>query len=70
VPLSFPRVRSSHLCFAVRCLACIGLLVWIAGKSTYSGGRHFVVEERIREESGDGSDLRLPFFFLWEGGVL
>jgi hypothetical protein len=32
VSLSFPRVRSSHLCFAVRCLACFGLLVWIAGK--------------------------------------
>ncbi len=70
VSLSFPRVRSSHLCFAVRCLACFGLLLWIAGKKYLSGGRHFVVEERIREESGAGGDLRPPFFFLGEGGVL
>ncbi len=59
------------MCAAVT-FAWLALGSWfgLLGRSTYSGGRHFVVEERIREESGDTGDLRPPFFFLGEGGVL
>ncbi len=62
----FPFLVCAAATFALLCVAWLALGFWfgLPGRSTYSGGRHFVVEERIRDESGDGGDLRPPFFFL------